>query len=311
MPEPHESTTYDGPIELAFDITKASGQIRFLGLLDKPNQSDNELTGLFDWICQACKTVNRDTVTLKPEQPFLTKWSCTHCSRATLVRFRARAGTEWVAQHTLAVTGKSFYSAAEEEQAGVHLRPRGKPPRRGSQTMFAWIAVPSLAVIILLGVLDMRRVSNSVASPRTAQQPHRELTLSQQRNSTPSSRIVGYWISEARDHVVYFGPIDPVTRTGTYTRVSRGNHQAKTVRFTVFHEETRGDQLVIREEPEAGRPDSAVDRSPRPSVSPGSSEAVEVTLNVPRGGETMTRVDIRDGEPVMTVYHSVQDETTP
>jgi hypothetical protein len=309
MPVPHESTHYDGPIELAFDVTKASGQIKFLGLLDGSKESDNELTGLFDWICQACKSVNRDTVTLKAQQPFLTKWSCAHCSRATLVRFRARATTEWVAQHTLAVTGKAFYATAEEGQASVRLKGRGKPPRQRSQTVFAWIAVPSLAVIILLGVLDMRRIPYSAASSRSGVQRLADLAPNEQLNSTPSSRIVGYWVSEARDHVVYFGPIDRVLRTGAYTTAHRGDHRVSTVCFTVIHEEAAGEELVIREEHHTGSRDSNVGDSERSADD--ESRAAEVTLNVPRNGKTMTRVDIRDEQPVMTVYRNAGDAVAP
>ena len=111
----HKTDTYDGLIELAFDIAKTSGQITFLGLLDRADASGNTLVGLFDWTCQACGAVSQDTVALKPQEEFLAKWPCRSCSRVTLVRFRARAGAEWIAQHTLAVTGNALHIPAEGE----------------------------------------------------------------------------------------------------------------------------------------------------------------------------------------------------
>jgi hypothetical protein len=308
MPASCEPNKHDGPIELEFDISKASAQVKFLGLLDGPTGSDKELTGLFDWICQECRTVNQDTVTLKPQRLFLAKWSCSGCSQTTLVRFHARAAAEWIAQHTLAVTGKTFDELARDDDEPLgHIKSRPRPQNAG-QRLFAWVAVPSLCVIILMAVRDVRRIPASSATPQKI-----EHGLSQ---STPSSRIVGYWINESADHVLYFGPIDRVLYIGTYTVVSRGSKRVDTVQFQVIHEEITGEQLVIREEPgeygkeRAKRRMEARNRQMEIIGPSGPVERAEVTLRVSKDGRTMTRVEMWEDEAVITLYHRAGEALT-
>jgi hypothetical protein len=91
--------------------------------------------------------------------------------------------------------------------------------------------------------------------------------------------------------------------------VFRSDRRVSTTSFTVIQEEAQGDQLVIREDPQADAPDSGQPRDLQPSDST-ASEAAEATLNVPRDARTMTRLDIRDGEPVMTIYDNAGDQAT-
>jgi hypothetical protein len=303
-------SNYDVPIELAFDITKASGQMKFLGLSERPSESGNELTGLFDWTCLACQAANQDSVVLRPQQVFFAKWTCSQCSRVTLVRFRARAVAEWIAQHTVAVTGKSIDAPVEDKLAASLAASRGKQRQRSSHMVYAWAAVPMLAVIILMAVLDMRRVTNSSASPHDSPSAAASRTGQQQPPSAPSARIVGYWLSERRDHVLCFTAVDPDTREGTYGVVSRGDKKAQTVRFKVLHEETEGEQLVIRKEGVSGERLVVKHNGARVTYRL-QSEVPEVTFEVAKDGKSMTRMEIIDGEPVVTTYSNAGEAEHP
>jgi len=289
MSVPQESNHSDGPVELTFDITRTSEEIRFLGLLDRLRESENELTGLFDWTCPACGATNRDAVILQPQQAFLARWSCNSCSQMTLVRFRARANAEWIAQHTLAVAGTSFAaSAAEGLIAPVVASGRRQPHR--NQRIFAWIAIPTLLAIMVLGLANVRRVSPSSASPQAN---------GQQRTSTPSARVVGYWVSEEKNHVLHFSEIDPIRHTGAYTVVSRHDGQATIVHFRVIREEAAGEQLVIRAESEIENPEFGDRRL--------QTESPDVTLSIPRNARIMKWVDTEQGVAKTTVYRNAGD----
>jgi hypothetical protein len=298
---PQDLNNDDVPIDLVFDVTKTSLQMKFLGLSEKPEESGNELTGLFNWTCQGCQASNRDTVVLKPQEVFFAKWTCTHCSRVTLVRFRARAVAEWIAQHTAALTRKPVDSPEENPHAAlcasIHLKSLGH--RR--QVILGWAVVPVLAVVILLGWLDLRWTSHSSASRRIQSDSAVPATGLESAASTPSSRIVGYWVSEQRDHVMHFDPIDPASREGTCTVVSRGDKHVETVPFTIVHEETAGEQLVIRR---GGQPrEKLVIKHSGAGIDYRMEvESMEMTLNVARDAKSMTRMEIRGGEPVITAY---------
>ncbi|MBN1509288.1 MAG: hypothetical protein JW955_20755 [Sedimentisphaerales bacterium] len=296
---------YDVPIELVFDITKTSLQMRFLGLSEKPEESGNELTGLFDWTCQACRAANRDTVVLKPQGVFFAKWTCSTCSRVTLVRFRARAVAEWVAQHTAAVTGKPVDVPVQDKRA-PYASNRARSPRDKRQAILGWVVIPVLAVVIVLGWFDMRRVSRSLASPRGEVDAPASRTRHESSASTPSSRIVGYWVSEQRDHVMHFDPIEPTVGEGTYTVVSRGDKNVETVHFKVLHEETAGEQLVIRKDGEP-RERLVIQHNGAEITYRLQAESMEVTLNVAKDAKSMTRLEIRGGQPALTCYFNAAE----
>lgn len=305
-----ELSNYDIPMELAFDITKTSAQMQFLGLSEKADESDNELTGLFDWTCQACKAVNRDTVAVKPQQVFLAKWTCGSCSRVMLVRFRARAVAEWIAQHTLAVTGKQIDAPPEDPLAAACLAACGKRLQRGRQSILVWIAVSVLVVILLWLVLDVRRIQDSSAASRVSANSAVSGRRHESGPSTPSARLAGYWVSERRDHVLHFSDVDPVRRTGIYTVVYRGDNRGQAVPFKVVHEETAGEQLVVRKENASGERLVVKHRGAEIAYRV-QSDIAEVTFNVAKDGESMTRLEIRDGEPVMTTYFNAGETGNP
>lgn len=277
MSGPHEPSGHERVIDLAFDIANPSPGIRFLGLVDNNDIPGHTLTGLFDWTCHACGAVSRDTVVVMPQQEFPAEWSCSGCSRATRVQFRARAGAEWITQHTLAVAGGA--------REGIGPQRAHKDRRK----TLVWLAILVLAAGILMGGLNLRRLSLSSASPQE------EGSLSK---STPSGRLPGCWVSQTGDHAVYFSLVDPTSREGTYTVVSRNDRQAHTVRFKVVTEEPAGEQLVIRVESGDLSKESLTGADP-------DADHADVTLCIPVHGQSMTRISICDGEPVMTVYRKV------
>jgi len=91
------SVDHHEPTEIFFDVTKPIEDVSFLGLLDRSGGDGNRLTGLFDWHCRQCATLNRDAAMVEPQQSFLSRWVCGNCAQVTVVRFRARASVEWVA----------------------------------------------------------------------------------------------------------------------------------------------------------------------------------------------------------------------
>lgn len=192
---------------------------------------------------------------------------------------------------------ESVDEAGADQWTSACVPGRSQQPRRSRKMVYAWIAVPALAVIILLAALDLRRVSNSSASSQNS----RDSTGLGAGPEQPSGRIVGYWVSEHRDHVMCFTPIDPDLREGTYAVVRRGNKRAETVRFKVLHEEPAGEQLVIQKQGCTGEK-LVVEQQGAQVTYRLQTEALEVTFNVAKDGKSMTRLEIVDGEPVMTAY---------
>jgi len=294
MPESNTPVKQDAPVELVFDIAKPSEQIKFLGLLNRISESGNELTGLFTWTCQACGKTSRDAVILRPQQAFHAKWSCHHCSQTTIVRFLARASTEWIVQHMTVVAGQTVPS--DRGRTPTVTARRKQSPRRGGQMVFAWIAVPALVGIIVIGLLDVQRVRHSLASVTPADN-------TQQQQAAPIAPFVGSWVSEKKDHVVHFGPVDPISGTGTYTVVWRGGGEVETAGFRVVRGEAEGDQFVVVE-PNGQPGEQTTDADPT-STRPG------VTFYVPTDGRTVIRVDIRQGKSVTSVYHNAAAAPIP
>lgn len=74
----------------------------------------------------------------------------------------------------------------------------------------------------------------------------------QKRNmSTPSSRLVGHWISENGDHHIFYSLIDRSLQIGTY-QLSLNSYKTKSsdpIKFKIISEKSSGTRLVIREFP--------------------------------------------------------------
>lgn len=282
---------YSESAEMQFDVAKSSEMITFLGLLDRSDGSGNELTALFDWRCPGCSGSNRDVALIQSFRTFLCGWSCRHCERATLVRFKARASSEWIAQHTLAVTGRSIDHLTEEELPG-DVRTSDSPRYQSrNQRLLAAIAIPALLILIGLGLSDMRRVADSSASP----------SVSPKESYSPAvvSRLLGRWTSDDGNDTLYFVRIDAREGVGEYTHVFPGARSGQRLYFDVIHTDPRGEQLVIRQW-QARTAEEEID-DPLPRV------AWESTIHVPLQGHLLTWIDFRTGDPILKVYHEVMD----
>ena len=277
--------------EVVFDITNPIEGIKFLGLLDHSGESGNKLTGLFDWQCPQCGVPNRDAVIVEPEQAFLSRWLCRQCEKAMIVRFRARGSAEWVAEHTLAITGKALCHLAEDELAFDGIATERLVRGRGSQRLFAWIAVPALIALVFLGLSDMRRFSDLSASPQKGGL--------EPVQSTALSQLPGQWLREDGQDRLYFGHIDAVSLRSTYVHFSQNRRPGDLVWFDVIHIDPGGEKLVVRlwSEP----PDGA---KANMTHATGISEA---TLYIPLNGNSLTWIDIQGGKPILNVYHRVNE----
>jgi len=275
-----EARKCDMPIEITFDVMEASENITFLGFVDAPRGSDSELGGLFDWKCRACGSANRDILTFKPQQVFLTRWQCPHCAQVTLATFRSRAMAEWVSQHTLATTGKAFCDLARDDPVAQLCGRDNTRARTRGQRLFAWIAVPALVGIIVLGLGDWRRLKSCSAFGLGGGR--------EQIPSAPSVRLKGYWFSQEEGRVLCFTHVDLASGLGKYTVISRNGGPSGEVHFEVVSEEATGDRVVIK------AIDGSLDRS--------MADTPEATLYVDEQKGSLIWADIRQGKPVIIVY---------
>jgi len=279
MPKPH--TDHHKPCELVFDITKPVGGLKFLGLLDRAGEPGHELTGLFDWQCHGCAGLNRDATVVEPQQAFLSRWVCRHCERVMVVRFRARASGDWVAGHALAITGAALCHLAEHELVADAAVDENRTKKRERQRLFALIAVPSLLVLLLLGLSDVRRLADSSAAIIT------------HRQSVPQtgavSRLLGSWVSEDGADRLTFTHVDPVSLEGSGVQFSGNRRPGDRFSFDITHEDVRGEQINIRPWRE------------------GSGHAPEVSLYIPANGRALTWIGIEGGKPIFRVYRRVDD----
>ena len=277
-----EARNCSGPIQITFDVMRASESVAFSGFVDAPRGSDSKLRGLFDWKCRSCGSANQDVLTFKPQQAFLIRWACPHCAQVTVVQFRSRAMAEWMTQRTLPTKGKAFCDLAEGE-AVVQGRPGNRARiRRRSQRLFGWIAVPALMGIIALGLGDWRRLKRCSA-----------FTLGSARERTtasPLARLKGYWFSRAEARVLCFTHVDPLSGLGKYTMVSRQGGPSGEVHFEVIHEEAAGDRITIR----------AIDGDAKDSTA--GADRSEATLYLDKQNGSLIWADIHQGKPVVVVY---------
>lgn len=279
MPDP--LTDHHEPCELVFDVTKPVEGVEFLGLLDRTSEPGNKLTGLFDWQCRGCATPNRDATVVEPQQAFLSRWVCRQCERVTIVRFRARPSADWVAGHALAITGKALCHLAENELMADAAVTEHRTQKQANQRLFAWIVIPALLALIMLGLSDIRRLAHSSAA------------IEARRQLTPPagalSRLLGSWVSEEGAHRLTFTHIDPVSLKGAGVQFSGNHRPGDRFWFDVTHQDARGEQLDIR----PWREDLG--------------HAPEVSLYIPSKGRTLTWIDIESAKPIFRVYRRVDD----
>ncbi|NLZ06444.1 MAG: hypothetical protein GXY19_14845 [Phycisphaerae bacterium] len=279
--------------ERAFDVKKPPEDVTFLGLLDGLGDSGHRLTALFDWKCRECGQVNRDAVVVEPQQGFLARWSCGGCAEVTVLRFRARASADWIAEHTLAVTGSAFCHLAESEPVADTWIGASRHTAV-SQRLFALIAIPALAALVLLGLSDLRRLASLSASPLWGEPGT--------RGSTVLSRLPGSWRSEDGRDELYVSHVDEASQMGTYIRFSENRRPGDCVRFAVVQEESNREQLVIRQ----WRVLSGISHTGISAVAEGKA-----TLCIPLNGKSLTWTDSHGGRPTLKVYHRANDAPAP
>lgn len=264
--------------ELAFDVSKGSEDVRFLGFVTGLEGGRNDLVGLFAWACRACSCHNRSRTIVQPERAFLAQWLCATCGKATLVQFRARANAEWVLQHAVAVTGATFAETAPPGEGVAKRRQRRPgPPKR--QSVFALVAIPALALIIALALSDLR---GGPARGDRGPEP-----AARRSGPTPAARLPGWWVSETGDESLYFGRIDPASKVGSYVPILKGRQSQPWVRFTIVQEDVDGTEMVIRDLDADGN----------------VAAHAESVLHLPKQGGTLIRVNMAQQPPVLTVYH--------
>jgi hypothetical protein len=287
----NEPQAYDDRGDSVFDVTKQNDTMKFLGLLEQPVVSDNKLTGLFDWLCPACGAPNRDAVVIEAQQGFLGHWSCDACAQSHVARFRARASAEWIAGHTLAVTGSALCHLVEDDRLTEVTPTDAERRRTGSQRVFAWVSIPVLIATIVLAL--------SGASPLS----HSSAALS---GGGPSplplppavARLAGAWIEQDGDDRLYFGRFDPVAQAGSCIYFPQGQVPGRRGWFSVIHEDAAGEQLVIEywSERAGGAPTSGA----------AKLLASEVMVHIPIRGRSLTWVSMQNGAPILKHYRRVE-----
>jgi len=273
--------------ELVFDVSKGSEDVKFLGFVTGLEGPRNDLVGLFAWTCRGCSCHNRSSTIIQPEQAFLARWLCASCGKVTLVQFRSRASAEWVVQHAVALTGAAFAETAESAVVVPKRRRKTRPRQPRRQGVFAVIAIPALALIIALALSDLHSVP--------LRRGHGSEQGARQSGLAPSLRLAGCWVSETGDHSLYFGRIDPVSKTGSYVPILKSHQPQPWVRFTIVHEDVDGAEMVIRDLDASGN----------------VAAHAESVLHLPKQGGTLIRVSMAQQPPVLTVYHPVGHKGTP
>ncbi len=282
-----ELDNHEVAAELVFDVSKGSEDVQFLGFITGLEGPRNDLVGLFAWTCRACSCHNRSSTIIQAEQAFLARWLCTSCGKVTLIQFRSRASSEWVMQHTVALTGAAFGETARSAVGIPGRDGRGRPRHLGRQRVFALVALPALALIIALALSDLHAVP--LRRGRGSE------TGAGQSGPAPSLRLPGYWVSETGDDSLYFGRIDPVSKMGSYVPILKGCPPQPWVRFTIVHEDVDGTELMIRDLDDSGNVAAR-----RQSV-----------LHLPKQGGTLIRVSMAQQPPALTVYHPVSSKGIP
>lgn len=285
------SIGHDKSNEVDFDVTKPPKSITFVGLLDPSDKSGNRVNGYFHWRCQGCGACNRDVAVVELQQAFLSRWSCQGCGETTVVRFRSRANAEWIAAHTLAITGRALCQWSDGESDVASPATAARAQKAGNQHVFAWIAVPTLVALILLGLSDIRRPADSAAAPAwISEKPQASAAL---------SRLVGKWTSADGKDLLCFVHVDAASLRGTYVHFPEGRRPGQRVRFEIIHEDPKGERLVIRQWSE--------DLKGAQAGTSGPTGALDASIYIPLRGRSLTWIDIQEGKPVLKVHHRVDD----
>ena len=122
--------------------------------------------------------------------------------------------------------------------------------------------------------------------------------------STPSSRLVGHWISENEDHHIFYSLIDLSLQTGTY-QLSLNSYKSKACtpnKFKILSEESSGTQLTIRTFPNTNRLEA---------VTGLDMSTSDILCCIPKDGQSMSQEYTFLGKRHLCIYHYVDGRIDP
>jgi len=171
-----------------------------------------------------------------------------------------------------------------------------------------WFAL-AILIIVLVAIIAVR-FSDTPAATRAdrsiryfsnivSSEPQRDL-------STPSSRLVGHWRNVKSGDEVYFSPIDPDLRIGTYRYRNKSDGSVgPPFWFKVIFENSKGTQLVLR--------DYDMNEEIRKV---GAKIGIElwqsdVTYTISKQGQSMTAEYIFSGNQTLSVFRYIDNKTSP
>jgi hypothetical protein len=122
--------------------------------------------------------------------------------------------------------------------------------------------------------------------------------------SYTSSRLAGFWRDVDYGNVMYYSPIDPSLRTGTYRCCNDPSYGfGPAFRFKVVDEQPSSGKLLIRE----FRDFTAINAMYGLSLSNRS----DTVCSISEDGQTMTQEYVYEGQRVFSVYERVESEMVP
>jgi hypothetical protein len=158
--------------------------------------------------------------------------------------------------------------------------------------------VLALLVVILTAIIVVH-LSNTPAATRADSNP----IYGQQRDlSTPSSRLVGHWISESGSHQLYYTSSDPSLKIGTFKLHNCNGEPSQPMWYKILYEDPAEDKLVIRQFRNLARLEATTGLD--------LSES-DVLCTISKDGLLMSKEHTFLGNRSLTVYRYVDDNTTP
>lgn len=158
--------------------------------------------------------------------------------------------------------------------------------------------VLALLIVILTAILAVR-FSNIPAAARADSDP----IYRQQRDlSTPSSRLVGHWISESGSHQLYYTLSDPSLKIGTFKLHNCNENPSQPMWYKILYEDPAEDKLVIRQFRNLARLEATTGLD--------LSES-DVLCTISKDGLLMSKEYTFLGNRSLTVYRYVDNNTTP
>jgi hypothetical protein len=120
--------------------------------------------------------------------------------------------------------------------------------------------------------------------------------------STPSSRLVGHWISENGSHELYYNLIDHSLKIGTYILDNYNTKPSSPIKLKILSEESNGTQLIMRTFP---------DTTKLEAVTGLDFTKSDIECCIPKDGQSMSQEYTFLGERHLNIYHYVDGRVDP